>query len=44
MEPKTLGRVTIMDSDNDDFSDILSDMAVVQLKLPSPGPDEIYEG
>ena len=44
LEPETLGRVTIMDSDNDDFSDMLSDMAVVQLKLPSPGPDEIYEG
>ena len=44
VEPETLGRVTIMDSDNDDFSDMLSDAAVIQLELPLLGPDEIYEG
>ena len=38
------GDVTIRDSDDTEFSNLLSDMAIIDLDLPPLGPDEVYEG
>ena len=38
------GTVTIRDSDDGNYSDKLSDMAIIDLNLPPLGPDEVYEG
>lgn len=38
------GTVTIRDSDDTNFSDLLSDMAIIKLTLPALPTDQVYEG
>ena len=39
------GSVTVSDSDDTNYSELLSDMLTIKLSnLPSPGPDSVYEG